>query len=92
MVVLEHIPAALAGRITQTVGVPTIGIGARAECDGQVLVINDAIGRGDYWPHFSRQYAYARRIVTEVAKSSMEEVQDGTFVNHALKMNTNRKE
>ena len=91
MVVLEHIPAALAGRITKTVSVPTIGIGAGAECDGQVLVINDAIGLGDYWPPFSRQYAYAGRTVTEVAESFMQEVQDGTFVNHVLRMNAPRK-
>jgi 3-methyl-2-oxobutanoate hydroxymethyltransferase len=92
MVVLEHIPASLATSITKTLAIPTIGIGAGADCDGQVLVINDAIGLGDYWPPFSRQYAYAGRTVTEVAKSFMEEVRGGTFVNHVLTMNASRKE
>ncbi|HET7650234.1 MAG TPA: 3-methyl-2-oxobutanoate hydroxymethyltransferase, partial [Gammaproteobacteria bacterium] len=50
MLVLEHIPDALAGRITGAVNIPTIGIGAGPACDGQVLVINDAIGMGDKWP------------------------------------------
>ncbi|WP_435103630.1 3-methyl-2-oxobutanoate hydroxymethyltransferase [Arhodomonas sp. AD133] len=58
LLVLEHIPDTLAETITQSVAIPTIGIGAGTACDGQVLVINDAIGLGDKWPPFSRQYAY----------------------------------
>ena len=92
MVVLEHIPAALAERITKAVAVPTIGIGAGAACDGQVLVINDAIGLGDYWPPFSRQYAYVSKTIVDVAESYMKEVRDGTFVNNVLKMRTGRDE
>jgi 3-methyl-2-oxobutanoate hydroxymethyltransferase len=88
MVVLEHIPASLAGDITQAIAVPTIGIGAGAACDGQVLVINDAVGLGDYWPPFSRQYAYVGQTILEVAQSYMKEVHDGTFVNNILRMNT----
>jgi 3-methyl-2-oxobutanoate hydroxymethyltransferase len=84
MLVLEHIPAALAGQITQTVSIPTIGIGAGGACDGQVLVINDAIGLGDYWPPFSRQYAYTSKTVTEVAAAFIREVNEGTFVNNVL--------
>jgi 3-methyl-2-oxobutanoate hydroxymethyltransferase len=86
MVVLEHIPASLAERITRALPVPTIGIGAGAACDGQVLVINDAIGLGDYWPPFSRQYAYVGRTIVEVAQAFKREVADGTFVNQVLKM------
>jgi 3-methyl-2-oxobutanoate hydroxymethyltransferase len=92
MIVLEHIPASLAERITRTVAVPTIGIGAGAACDGQVLVINDAIGLGDYWPPFSRQYAYTGKTIVEVAESFMKEVHDGTFVNNVLKMKASGKE
>jgi 3-methyl-2-oxobutanoate hydroxymethyltransferase len=92
LVVLEHIPAALAGRITKAVAIPTIGIGAGGECDGQVLVINDAIGLGDYWPPFSRQYAYTGKTIADVAAAFMKEVSDGTFVNHILRMNASRKE
>ncbi len=57
LVVLEHIPDALAQTVTQALAVPTIGIGAGSACDGQVLVINDVIGLGERWPPFSRQYA-----------------------------------
>ncbi|HWT96068.1 MAG TPA: 3-methyl-2-oxobutanoate hydroxymethyltransferase [Terriglobales bacterium] len=92
MLVLEHIPAELAGRITADVAVPTIGIGAGASCDGQVLVINDAIGLGDYWPPFSRQYAYVGRTITDVARSYMAEVHDGSFVNNVLRMKTARND
>jgi 3-methyl-2-oxobutanoate hydroxymethyltransferase len=86
MLVLEHIPAPLAAKITSAIAAPTIGIGAGAGCDGQVLVINDAIGLGDYWPPFSRQYAYAGKTIVDVAQSFMKEVRDGTFVNSVVRM------
>ena len=86
MVVLEHMPATLAERITRTLPIPTIGIGAGAACDGQVLVINDAIGLGDYWPPFSRQYAYVGKTIVEVAQAFQQEVRDGTFVNQVRRM------
>jgi 3-methyl-2-oxobutanoate hydroxymethyltransferase len=92
MVVLEHIPASLAEQITQAIAVPTIGIGAGGACDGQVLVINDAIGLGDYWPPFSRQYAYLGQAIVDVATSFTEEIRDGTFVNHVLRMNASKKD
>jgi len=79
MVVLEHIPAKLAGQITAQLKVPTIGIGAGAACDGQVLVINDAIGLGDYWPPFSKQYAYVSQTVEDVARQFMHEVTERKF-------------
>ena len=57
-VVLEKVPDALARRITAEVAVPTIGIGASADCDGQVLVIDDMLGIfGDFRPKFVRRYA-----------------------------------
>ena len=79
MLVLEHIPDALADRITAAVTVPTIGIGAGPNCDGQVLVINDAIGMGDKWPPFSRQYAYVGRQITEAAATYRSQVIDRSF-------------
>jgi 3-methyl-2-oxobutanoate hydroxymethyltransferase len=91
MVVLEHIPATLAEQITAAITVPTIGIGAGASCDGQVLVINDAIGLGDYWPPFSRQYAYAGKTIADVATTYMKEVRDGTFVSNILKLRARRE-
>src|SRR6266566_3538851 len=55
--VLESIPADLAGRVTASVKIPTIGIGAGTQCDGQVLVSNDALGLSDTPPPFAKQYA-----------------------------------
>lgn len=90
MVVLEHIPANLAKTITQSIKVPTVGIGAGAWCDGQVLVMNDAIGLGDYWPPFSRQYAYVGKSIVDVAERFMKEVEDGTFVDNVFQMRGSR--
>ncbi len=84
MIVLEHIPASLAMAITAAVEIPTIGIGAGAECDGQVLVINDALGLGDYWPPFSKQYAHIGQSVLEVAKIFAKEVESHEFPENIL--------
>ena len=57
-VVLEKIPVGLAARITQTIGIPTIGIGAGAQCDGQVLVVDDMLGMfTEFHPKFVKRYA-----------------------------------
>jgi 3-methyl-2-oxobutanoate hydroxymethyltransferase len=57
-VVLECIPAPIAAEITATIGVPTIGIGAGPDCDGQVLVMHDLVGLSpDRVPTFVRRYA-----------------------------------
>ena len=90
MLVLEHIPAALGERVTRAIDVPTIGIGAGAACDGQVLVVNDAMGLGDRWPVFSKQYAYVGRTLVDVAKSFVAEVRDGTFVDNVLELKASR--
>jgi len=82
LLVLEHIPAALAARITATVRIPTIGIGAGTELDGQVLVINDAMGLGDKWPPFSKQYAHISPIIRQVARDFAAEVAQGTPKRH----------
>ena len=58
-VVIECVPAELAGKITASVKIPTIGIGAGTDCDGQVLVIHDMLGLfQDLQPRFARQYAH----------------------------------
>lgn len=79
LVVLEHIPALLAGKITRAIPVPSIGIGAGPDCDGQVLVVNDAIGLGEKWPPFSRQYARVGDTITAAATEFARQVRDGAF-------------
>lgn len=79
MVVLEHIPSQLGKNITQTLSAPTIGIGAGPDCDGQVLVINDLLGLGDYWPPFSKQYLHLDKLITEAARQYAQEVKTRTF-------------
>lgn len=84
MVVLEHIPYSLAEIITKSLNIPTIGIGAGPHCDGQVLVINDALGLGDYWPPFSKQYAHQSRTIQQVAKEFSSEVATKEFPNNII--------
>jgi 3-methyl-2-oxobutanoate hydroxymethyltransferase len=91
MVVLEHIPYALARSITDALTVPTIGIGAGADCDGQVLVINDALGLGDYWPPFSKQYAHVSQTIHKVAKEFSSEVDSREFPNNIIKLAAAKK-
>ena len=84
MVVLEHIPYSLAQAITTALKIPTIGIGAGPDCDGQVLVINDALGLGDYWPPFSKQYAHVSQTILKVAKEFSSEVESKEFPNNII--------
>ena len=79
MLVLEHIPDQLARAITDAIAIPTIGIGAGGNCDGQVLVINDAVGMGDYWPPFSKQYAYVGKTIVDAATRFRQEVEEKKF-------------
>lgn len=79
MIVLEHIPETLAAIVTRSLTIPTIGIGAGPSCDGQVLVINDALGLSDRWPPFSRQYAYVGQTIVEVARAFVNQVRDRTY-------------
>lgn len=79
MLVLEHIPDTLGAQVTQAIDVPTIGIGAGSSCDGQVLVINDAIGLGDRWPPFSRQYAYVGKTIVDAASAYVEQVRTRNY-------------
>ena len=79
-VVLEGIPADIAAKITQTVSIPTIGIGAGADCDGQILVINDLLGINDrHIPKFVKQYTSIRQLAAEGIKAYISDVQDGIF-------------
>jgi len=79
-VVLEAIPPALAGRITSTVAIPTVGIGAGPDCDGQVLVSYDMLGlSGDATPSFVRTYARLADAMTAAARAYVADVRSGAF-------------
>ena len=79
-VVLEAIPAPLAEHITSRLAIPTIGIGAGPDCDGQVLVIHDLVGLYDrFTPKFVKQYARINEPVGEALRQYREEVQNRTF-------------
>jgi 3-methyl-2-oxobutanoate hydroxymethyltransferase len=79
-VVLEMVPADVAKRVTAELAVPTIGIGAGVDCDGQVLVWQDMAGlRSGPMPRFVKQYADLRSVLTEAASAFQDEVSTGVF-------------
>ncbi|WP_060178253.1 3-methyl-2-oxobutanoate hydroxymethyltransferase [Streptomyces sp. IMTB 1903] len=79
-VVLELVPAELAAEVTRSLHIPTVGIGAGAECDAQVLVWTDMMGlTGGKMPKFVKQYAKLRETMTDAAKTFAEDVVGGTF-------------
>ena len=79
-IVLESIPRELAARITAELRIPTIGIGAGPDCDGQVLVINDLLGLSfGHKPKFTRRYADVGEIISRAAAEYCRDVQQGRF-------------
>ncbi len=79
-IVLECIPEALARKITESVKVPTIGIGAGKNCDGQVLVINDMLGiTQDFKPKYVKTYANLNRTIKDAVAQFIQEVQAGAY-------------
>lgn len=78
-VVLESIPALLARTITQRLRIPTIGIGAGADCDGQVLVSADMLGLADRVPPFVRRYADLQGTIVAAAGAFADDVRSGRF-------------
>ncbi len=78
--VLECVPAELAKKITQEIGIPTIGIGAGSSCDGQILVMHDLLGMNDaFCPKFVKRYADLGPQIREAFEAYKHEVKDGTF-------------
>lgn len=78
--VLEGVPADLGGRITSSVQIPTIGIGAGPGCDAQVLVITDLLGLSEgKLPKFAKAYANLRAEIADAARAFAKEVEEGTF-------------
>src|SRR5438034_2310728 len=83
-VVLECIPLDLAAEITADLAIPTIGIGAGAHCDGQVLVLHDLLGLSTDWtPRFAKRYAELGREVVRAAGEYVAEVKGGRFPTEA---------
>ncbi len=79
-IVLETVPAPLATLITQRIGIPTIGIGAGTNCDGQVQVINDILGSfTDFVPKHAKQYAKLADIISNAVTEYHNEVKAGSF-------------
>lgn len=79
-IVLECIPSGLARRITESVTVPTIGIGAGKYCDGQVLVINDLLGMDeDFHPKFVKRFANLSPMIKQAVINFRDEVKQGSF-------------
>ncbi len=79
-IVLESIPRELAARITSELRIPTIGIGAGPDCDGQILVIHDLLGLSfGHKPKFARRYAQLGEIISHAAAEYCRDVQHGTY-------------
>ena len=79
-IVLEGIPSDLAAEITAELSIPTIGIGAGADCDGQVLVVYDLLGLNpDFQPRFVKKYVDGAQVLTEAFRSYVDEVKGGGF-------------
>jgi 3-methyl-2-oxobutanoate hydroxymethyltransferase len=78
-VVLEAVPADLASRVTASLSIPTIGIGAGPDCDAQVLVWQDMAGLSPRNPRFVKRYADVSGVLRQAARSFAEEVVTGSF-------------
>lgn len=78
-IVLEHIPSDLAERISQALTIPTIGIGAGPNCDGQVLVTSDLLGLSAWQPPFAKPYTNLREQGINAAKAFCEDVRSRQF-------------
>jgi 3-methyl-2-oxobutanoate hydroxymethyltransferase len=79
-VVLEKVPMGLAGKITADLSIPTIGIGAGKDCDGQVLVVDDMLGLfTDFRPKFVKRYAELGKAADEAIAAYAAEVRSGAF-------------
>lgn len=80
--VLEKIPADLAAKVTSELSIPTIGIGAGARCDGQVLVTHDMLGLNkEFKPRFLRRYSDMHTGMTEAVQQYISDIKSGDFPN-----------
>ena len=97
-VVLEAVPRELAAQITRELRIPTIGIGAGPDCDGQILVVHDLLGLTfGATPKFARQYANLGPIISKAVREYCDDVRGGTFPSdgesyHAMRMAMEQQE
>jgi 3-methyl-2-oxobutanoate hydroxymethyltransferase len=73
---LENIPTELAAKITDLIPIPTIGIGAGKECDGQILVTHDVLGLSDWQPPFAKKYTNLQETIAEAIQRYCQDVRD----------------
>src|SRR2546430_5983215 len=88
-IVLESIPSPVAAMVTERLSIPTIGIGAGVDCDGQVLVLHDVLGLyGDFKPKFAKRYGEIGTAVVDAPRAVDSDVRDGLFpdAEHTLTM------
>jgi 3-methyl-2-oxobutanoate hydroxymethyltransferase len=79
-IVLEMIPAPLAGEISAAIAIPTIGIGAGPKCDGQVLVLHDMLGLyREFEPRFVRRFMEGATLVGQAVREYIQAVEEGSF-------------
>jgi 3-methyl-2-oxobutanoate hydroxymethyltransferase len=78
-VVIEALAELLAARITKQIPIPTIGIGASAECDGQILVLEDMLGLSQRVPKFVKEYAHIGAGIEDAVKAFASEVRSRAF-------------
>jgi len=77
--VLEHVPANVAAQVTDDLDIPTIGIGAGGDCDGQVLVIDDVLGLSEAAPPFAEQFGDVRAAMTDAIEGYKQAVETRSF-------------
>ncbi|HBB31512.1 MAG TPA: 3-methyl-2-oxobutanoate hydroxymethyltransferase [Cyanobacteria bacterium UBA8803] len=78
-IILEHIPAKLAAQITQKLAIPTIGIGAGPDCDGQVLITADLLGLSERLPPFAKSYVNLQEAIERAVQDYSREVRERLF-------------
>ena len=82
VIVLEKIPRELAKKVSEVISIPTIGIGAGPDCDGQVLVLHDMLGiTKDFSPRFLRRYADLGSTIDSSVKAYISDVRNSDFPN-----------
>lgn len=87
-IVLEKIPAPLAKKVTSSISIPTIGIGAGPDCDGQVLVTHDMLGLNkDFSPRFLRRYTDMHQQMTDAVSHYIKDVKQGDFPDESERYN-----